>query len=99
MCDLYAIGCDGEDAITGIENLSTCAPDNGVTYSSASRSASVMVIGRVSSVSELANTFVHECIHLANHIVEATNMDASAEPIAYAMGEFAKEAFARLFGN
>ncbi len=94
---LHYFDISDEDAELSIANLDACRPDNGITYSNYARGVSVMVIGVTTSVWEWGNTFVHECIHLAAQIAEALDMDFKGEPIAYAIGEFARDAFRRVF--
>lgn len=94
---LHYFDISAEDAELSIANLDACRPDNGITYSNYARRVSVMVIGVTTTAGEWVNTFVHECVHLANHVAQALEMVISGEPIAYAMGEFARDAFNRIF--
>lgn len=98
MRDLHAIGCTGEDAEASIANLDSCRLNNGITYSNYARRVSVIVIGKTTTPAEFVSSFVHESIHLANHIAEALEMDIQGEFIAYTVGEFAREGYSRFFG-
>lgn len=91
-------GCEGADAEASVQNVGSCRPNNGITYSNYARGVSVMIIGVTTTAGEFVNTFVHECVHLANHIGEATGMGISSEAIAYTVGEFGRDVFCKVFG-
>lgn len=100
MRGLYTIGCEGEDARLSILNLNSCRANNGITYSNYRDRMSVMVIGVTSSVGEFVNTFVHEIIHLNDHIKASGRMIIEDDEVsAYAMGDFAQDCFREIFGT
>lgn len=70
----------------GLELLNT-----GFTYVNVRRRRAVVVIGPVSSMQELIDTFIHETYHLAISITESYGYDLSGEVPAYLIGDLARE--------
>jgi len=65
--------------------------NTGFTYVNTRRRKAVVVIGPVSSMQELINTFIHETYHLAVSITESYGYDLSGEVPAYLIGDLARE--------
>ena len=68
-------------------------PNNGLTYTSNKKRASVMVIGRATCPSQFWNTLDHEKGHVAEHIAEYYNLDHRGEEIEYLKGLIAERVY------
>lgn len=70
------------------EKCTDLSKDNcGLTYSNIAARRSIVVIGKASSDSEIANTIAHESMHLVSHICECYNIDMNSERACYLIGE------------
>lgn len=61
--------------------------NEGFTYTNPSRRVSVMMIGRVTDMTQFVNTLTHEVDHLADHICEYYGIPLGSEDNAYLHGD------------
>lgn len=90
---LKSIGCSPSDLQKAWGNLSSCKLDTGLTYSNFKNRTSVMVISLSSSADEFQNSFDHEKGHLAQHIIQANDIDPFSEEAQYLAGEIGQKMF------
>ena len=90
---LVRIGCNGKNLARAYANLSAGELDTGLTYSSGEKRTSVMVISNTSSAEEFFNSLLHEMRHLEEHICEASGIEPYGEPVAYLVGDLAREIY------
>ncbi len=83
------IGIDGAQLMKAERHLQRAVRNSGMTYSSPSERASVVVIGHATSVEETVNTFSHELRHLGDDLAEACGIPHHGEEIAYITGDVA----------
>lgn len=83
---LINIDCPDSFIDEGLDNIYYSEKNVGFTYSNKLERKSIIVISETDSVGELLNTLMHECYHLANHIMllGEDNEEARAD----IMGEF-----------
>lgn len=86
---LEHIGIDGAQLMKAERHLQRAVRNSGMTYSSPSERASVVVIGHATSVEETVNTFSHELRHLVDDIAAACGITVSGEEVAYLTGDIA----------
>lgn len=84
---LEMVGCPEENIRKAEENM--LLVNTGFTYSNYTERASVMVIGRTTSLAELWSTVDHEKGHLVQHISEAFGLDEYGEAREYLAGDIA----------
>lgn len=96
-----------EEIITLMENLSmpesyikgayTMLKQNltntAATYSNISTKTSIIVFVKTRTAREFVNSFVHEILHLANHIARSYQLNVDEEEICYIAGDAAKQMF------
>lgn len=92
---LVQIGCTETNIRRAYRNLSSGHVDTGLTFSNPKRRTSVMVIGYASSGGEFFNSLLHEMRHLEEHILNASDIEPYGEPVAYLIGDLAKEVYKR----
>lgn len=90
---LVQIGCTETNIRRAYRNLSSGHVDTGLTFSNPKRRISVMVIGYASSGGEFFNSLLHEMRHLEEHILNASGVEPYGEPVAYLIGDLAKEVY------
>ena len=98
---LYGCSCDDIDYIIetlkelrcpnkyikeALNNLKTCNPNIGLTYSNLTLRSSIIIIGKTSSFAQLINTVAHEYYHLICHIQKELEIE-DEEELAYLNGD------------
>ena len=66
---LISMDCPDSFIDEGLDNIYYSEKNVGFTYSNKAERKSLIVISETSSIGELLNTLMHECYHLANHII------------------------------
>lgn len=66
---LISIDCPDSFIDEGLDNIYYSEKNVGFTYSNKAERKSLIVISETDSIGELLNTLMHECYHLANHII------------------------------
>lgn len=67
--------------------------NTGLTFSDTDKNISFVCISKTTSLSELADTIVHELKHVQSHICESYEVDESGEQAAYLIGYLARQVF------
>lgn len=83
--ELDKCGCRKENKLKALEVIEE--ENTGITFSNLIKHATVMVIGRTTSIEECANTMIHERKHLEYHICKAYDIDPFSEEAAYIAGD------------
>lgn len=66
---LISMDCPDSFIDEGLDNIYYSEKNVGFTYSNKAERKSLIVISETDSIGELLNTLMHECYHLANHII------------------------------
>lgn len=66
---MISIDCPDKFIDEGLDNIYYSKKNVGFTYSNQEQRKSLIVISETDSIGELLNTLMHECYHLANHVV------------------------------
>lgn len=89
--ELYRLGAKKEVLQSAYRNMTSCALDTGLCYSSGQRRESLVVIAKTSTAAEFFNSYIHEMQHLVGHICAELGLDPSGEEVAYMSGELARD--------
>lgn len=73
--------------------LNSNKQNQGITQTNVNLRTTVIVISKTSSSSEFVNSFVHEIVHLTNHIALYYNLDLTKEDVCYLAGDIAQEMY------
>ena len=68
-CAMVSIDCPEQIIDEGLDNIYYSEQNVGFTYTNKIKRKSLIVISETSSIGQLLNTLMHECYHLANHII------------------------------
>lgn len=93
---LTACGCDSYTLFDADEKLRENALNSGLTYSSYSNRASVLVTAIADSAEEQFNTFTHEICHVCCHIANASYINKNDEEFAYLTGDLSMALFPKV---
>lgn len=66
---LISMDCPDDFIDEGLDNIYYSKKNVGFTYSNKLDRKSLIVISETDSIGQLLNTLMHECYHMANHIV------------------------------
>ena len=82
---LFDMGCGYSTAKKAYKNLSSNAPNTGLTFSRNGKTC--IVLGRATDRKNFAHTYVHEITHCAIHIAKAFSVGFESEELAYIAGD------------